>query len=628
MFFWNNEGLNPNAVVGSSRRDIQFSSVVSNGTTMVGVICPIPHGLSRLDVIAIYGLSNTNATGFYYISEIIDEYKFTYEILYPISGGPLQTENTTLFAASIGVPYGYIKVPYLSTACFPPVNIIAPIITGSCVSQGTWTGSEPIVYTYQWYSDGLEIQGATSPCYYGSESNLSVTVTGTNLCGTETVQVDSGPASWNTALYEFKYLPTFIDTESIRLGLQSNIYIFSMNRTSSPNYPVVTKFNFSSNQIIWNKRLGDGGGWSPDVMCSNPVNGNVYICTNYPYSTYFGIISIIDKDGNLISQKKAQGAYNNQFYGIYISKDNNYLVASGQTGNGYGLLKLDMSGNIVFSNLYYMSPSEYAYDCKASTSYSNDIYCTYKTEICVSFKINTTGIVSWSNRFNYSNESYSAESRYLCVDTNNNLIQAHNNSIVNGFCYLTKQSPNDGSIAWSLKITPNSGYGSVYIWDVTVDAQSNIYACGWVQENSSPYRRMSMVIKYDQNGNLLWCNGCYRDNYFGGELEFDGIQLYQDKVLSALWLSDGTGLSTASLTKLAQNGTGLGTAQDYLGRTIVYNDLSSSITSATTSEVTVSSVSLTASDSALSMTEHYSIFEDFPVNGFDVQEFVPPPMPL
>jgi hypothetical protein len=76
----------------------------------------------------------------------------------------------------------------------PPVNTVAPVISGtttlnsllSCTT-GTWTGTAPITYTYQWKRNGSDIIGATSNLYtiQVSDSGAAITcqVTATNISG-------------------------------------------------------------------------------------------------------------------------------------------------------------------------------------------------------------------------------------------------------------------------------------------------------------------------------------------------------------------------------------------------------------------------------------------------------------
>lgn len=75
-----------------------------------------------------------------------------------------------------------------------PVNQVAPVLSGtfevgevvSC-STGTWSGSTPITYTYQWKRNGVDISGATSSTYtivLADDTNtLTCLVTATNSVG-------------------------------------------------------------------------------------------------------------------------------------------------------------------------------------------------------------------------------------------------------------------------------------------------------------------------------------------------------------------------------------------------------------------------------------------------------------
>lgn len=76
----------------------------------------------------------------------------------------------------------------------PPVNTSAPVISGtgqvgsilSLTSQGTWTGTPPITYTYQWQRNGANT-GNTGNSYVvqAGDDGLTITcrVTGTNVDG-------------------------------------------------------------------------------------------------------------------------------------------------------------------------------------------------------------------------------------------------------------------------------------------------------------------------------------------------------------------------------------------------------------------------------------------------------------
>jgi hypothetical protein len=73
----------------------------------------------------------------------------------------------------------------------PPVNTALPVITqtGSVLSvtTGTWTGTAPITYAYQWSRNGTPISGATASTYTIPDADLNALfgciVTATNVGG-------------------------------------------------------------------------------------------------------------------------------------------------------------------------------------------------------------------------------------------------------------------------------------------------------------------------------------------------------------------------------------------------------------------------------------------------------------
>lgn len=94
--------------------------------------------------------------------------------------------------------------PVVPTA---PVNTVLPVVSGTPImnatlscSKGTWTGSAPITYTYQWYRGAAPIGGATSQSYVVVQADigqdLKCTVTATNVVssvGATSATVTVGP---------------------------------------------------------------------------------------------------------------------------------------------------------------------------------------------------------------------------------------------------------------------------------------------------------------------------------------------------------------------------------------------------------------------------------------------------
>lgn len=83
-------------------------------------------------------------------------------------------------------------------AATAPANTVAPVISGTAqvgqtltATNGTWTGTPTIVFTYQWRRDGADIPGATASTYSlvtgDLGTNIVARVTGTNGTGTAAV---------------------------------------------------------------------------------------------------------------------------------------------------------------------------------------------------------------------------------------------------------------------------------------------------------------------------------------------------------------------------------------------------------------------------------------------------------
>jgi len=108
-------GLDQNAVqplFGSQhyRVNLNPTSILANGTNTITVNCPAAHGLSTNDQIAVQGLSNNLADGFYSVTATTGT-AFTYQTNNAITAGNLLQGSTLLVTALVGLPYGYDQIP-------------------------------------------------------------------------------------------------------------------------------------------------------------------------------------------------------------------------------------------------------------------------------------------------------------------------------------------------------------------------------------------------------------------------------------------------------------------------------------------------------------------------------------
>jgi hypothetical protein len=118
-----------------------------------------------------------------------------------------------------------------------PVNTVAPAVTGTTIvgetlscTEGTWTGTAPITYTYQWKRGSTSISGATSATYVlvqaDAGENITCDVTATNSVGTATQAsntvgpiFDANAAAYITAVES-------ADTQALEAGVRTAINDF------------------------------------------------------------------------------------------------------------------------------------------------------------------------------------------------------------------------------------------------------------------------------------------------------------------------------------------------------------------------------------------------------------------
>ncbi|RWQ32832.1 MAG: hypothetical protein EOS20_04955 [Mesorhizobium sp.] len=102
-----------------------------------------------------------------------------------------------------------------------PANTVLPAISGtptegetlSC-STGTWTGTAPISYAYQWKADGTNIGGATANTFLLTDTQvgaaITCTVTAANVGGSTPATSDA-TAAITAAPFQAMALGAFIN---------------------------------------------------------------------------------------------------------------------------------------------------------------------------------------------------------------------------------------------------------------------------------------------------------------------------------------------------------------------------------------------------------------------------------
>lgn len=113
-------GLDQNAVMpynGTVQKafgvPLAVLSVISNGTTTIFVTCSAPHGLNNNDQIAVQGLSDRNACGFFSVT-MFTAVVFTYTTANAIAAASLLTPTTRMITCLVGLPRGSAQIPQVT----------------------------------------------------------------------------------------------------------------------------------------------------------------------------------------------------------------------------------------------------------------------------------------------------------------------------------------------------------------------------------------------------------------------------------------------------------------------------------------------------------------------------------
>lgn len=90
--------------------ELPVLSVISSGTGPITVTCSSAHGLATDAQIAVSGLTNVNANGFYSIT-VTTATAFTFQPVPVIASGSLLAGETRIVTANVGIPLGFSQIP-------------------------------------------------------------------------------------------------------------------------------------------------------------------------------------------------------------------------------------------------------------------------------------------------------------------------------------------------------------------------------------------------------------------------------------------------------------------------------------------------------------------------------------
>lgn len=111
------DGLDQNAVMpynGATQKPYGVPlyplSIIANGTDQISVTFLQAHGLNMNDQIAVQGVANRLAAGFFSVV-VSTPMAFTYQTYDLVPAGPLLTATTRMVTCLVGLPYGSVRIP-------------------------------------------------------------------------------------------------------------------------------------------------------------------------------------------------------------------------------------------------------------------------------------------------------------------------------------------------------------------------------------------------------------------------------------------------------------------------------------------------------------------------------------
>jgi hypothetical protein len=173
------------------------------------------------------------------------------------------------------------------TAYSSPSNTVAPVVSGTATvgqtlstTNGTWLGSAPITFTYQWQRSDTNIGGATSSTYIlvaaDAENPIRCVVTGTNIYGNASANSNAtsnvaaivpGAPTIGTAT------PTSLTTATVAFTAPASnggSTILSYTATSSPS-GITSTLTQAGSGIITVTGLTTGTSYTFTVTATNAI---------------------------------------------------------------------------------------------------------------------------------------------------------------------------------------------------------------------------------------------------------------------------------------------------------------------------------------------------------------------
>ena len=173
------------------------------------------------------------------------------------------------------LPLSLSRVESGVTPPTPPVNNVPPVISGAAnrvgetftTTDGTWSGTTPITYTYQWRRGGVDIGGATNSTYVivlaDMYKSITCVVTGTNIAGNSSATSNSETIN-NKHSILLDGISKYINIDSVRTALASttvgtiSLWVKPIDATPVGNTTILAFGDTDADEVIFLVLRTDG----------------------------------------------------------------------------------------------------------------------------------------------------------------------------------------------------------------------------------------------------------------------------------------------------------------------------------------------------------------------------------
>ena len=318
-----------------------------------------------------------------------------------------------------------------------PINTSVPVISGSVIigstltsSTGTWTGTDPISYTYQWQRGASDISGATSNSYTiqvaDEGSTLRCVVTATNIAGSTSANsantaVVTNPGKYIAVASSLTPFFTLLDhTTPGSLSLATTYALGSAARgvdfdpsgnyiaVSTTGQPQLTLLSHSAGSVslaTTYTTVGNGGNYN-SVRFNAAGNKIVLGHQSAPYVT---LLNHSSGSVSLASTYDVGGITS----GVAFSPTANYIGVSHNTDPKFTLISYTSGGSMSLATTYAIAAA--SFPSSTAFSPSGDYIATDGLNLLDHTTPGSLSLATYNSSWNGIGFAFSPDGDYLAT---------------------------------------------------------------------------------------------------------------------------------------------------------------------------------------------------------------------